>query len=258
MNENLKKTLDNTFSSITTPLNGTLVHKATRSPIISLLTPQEAVVFKYLGSLEVRDKEADRILEMLQKKLVKLLSPKFLIIHHTFSDKDLSLVWPVRRPLLLEIYDLPKGIYLAISERVLLTAREGLVEEIELGAVPDLPPPSKNNSFKRACSLWSMSTSEVSDLVEEKFRKKDYVPQEDVFQENELNILRYESGAFLNTTPARKPGEVTFRIEKGRKDESSSGVSKETERTTTPNLSLQPLNNVGFEAEEVEDIDNEE
>jgi len=163
--------------------------------IRSLLSRKDARSLLLAASSE--DPKADRILDDFGTELKERLKEGFLMLIKG------DLLKPIQRPQVLETYSYRRHVFLAVSERVMLTGKDGIVTTVEISHFDFLPRPNKTNSIEHVCDVWSTDPEVVQSSIKRHFGEHPHVEQEDIFRNDTFNFLQYDnSNRFVGCTPS--------------------------------------------------------
>jgi len=168
--------------------------KAAVFAIRSVLLPREWKRLHFIASQE--GAASTLLIEGYAKQIIDRLLSEFLFVVH---KKFLRLI---RRPSILEGYLYTNRIFVALSERVLMTAQDNVVGKVELCRFQFLPRPNKKIPFAQTCISWNTDPELIKVFLEQNFMKHGFVEQVDVFQEKTFNFLYFDAkGNFLRAAP---------------------------------------------------------
>lgn len=108
----------------------------------------------------------------------------------------------IRRPGILLTYTYMGKIYLAISERCLLSGEGGKLTLHELAEFQYLPRPNRATAVGAVARQWQVALSMIDWFLEECFYRVPHQEQVDIFFDDQLNLLRYDrQGRFQDALP---------------------------------------------------------
>lgn len=177
-----------------------------------LSNPELRRIFFVIGGLpsqQLRQVESEVLKDYQQELMARLVR------NHLFlaRGKELQII---RRPEILLTYTYLGKIFLAVTERQLVTGEGGILVAAELGDFQYLPKPNRATPVRAICESWGADSKTVDEYLERKFLRRAHQEQVDIFLDNEFNLLRYDRhGSFIDAFP--KAGPIpSISIAKGR------------------------------------------
>lgn len=175
-------------------------------------TPELHRLFYVLGKVPAEGRRPidEEILRDYRNEAVERLQEDHVFLARA---KELQVI---RRPRIFDQMVCLGKMWLAISERRLVTGEDGRLVVQELAAFPYLPRPARACSVGQAAEAWGVPVAAIDAFLETHFYQAPQREQVDVFGDHQLNLLRYNRrGEFIDALPAA-PGVPTLRLLKGR------------------------------------------
>lgn len=186
----------------------------------TIYSPAELVriqfVLKSLPSQNRRPIE-EELLRNYQREVMDLLKQEHLFLAR---HKELQII---RRPEILETYNYLGELYIAVSERVFLTARSGEIQLVELADFQYLPRPLRNASVALVLKKWGLTSEQFDKVLSTYYHNIPHQEQRDIFHTDLFVLLKYNrDGKFVEALPPA--GAIpTIQLLKGR-----SGAERES------------------------------
>lgn len=156
-----------------------------------------------------RTEEQESIVKAYRKEIINKLAITHLFI---VRGKELQII---RRPRILLSYIYAGRIFLAISERSLVTGQSGVMVVADIGDFAFLPKPAKL-SVGSISKAWGLSVADMDKFIESKYLKTPHIEQDNIFYDDQIIVLLYTTtGEFLGALPAAKSPKTIY-LDKGR------------------------------------------
>lgn len=181
--------LQDIFYPIISKYKDRFIHpKSATSAIRSILGNAEARALFFIAKQQ--DEEAYKIVRDYSSKVLQELPKSFFVIVMPESIKI------VKRPSLLMTYKIDGDLFLAISERILISFYGNKPKKREIASFHKLPNPFPDISFEEAVSIWNCSKEKLDLFISAMF-SHNLKPQEQLFQTSEQNFLIYDKNGYF-------------------------------------------------------------